>query len=329
MNHCYWKRTQGAGSFGLLSGSEAFTLVEFLVVIAIIGILIALLLPAIQAAREAGRVSQCKNNLKQMGLAAQIICARKSILPTGGWGWSWVGDADRGFGINQPGGWIYNILPFIEGGTVRHLGKGMCGADKYDAQAQMQSIVLPSFNCPTRRGVTTVSISTTTAYNAAFNAFGQTPKGALTDYAGNAGTNCSGCCSGSNQGPPSGSDQMQGYDILGYFKTTPYWAASNGVIYGGSTVTIRQMPDGLSKTYFVGEKQMQPHCYDGRWPSNVRPTIRACTKATIGTPAAGPETRTHHRLAIPIFGDARPARDMELGTPGPTQLLRQCARQRM
>ncbi len=64
---------------------RAFTLVELLVVIAIIGILIALLLPAIQSAREAARRNECKNNLKQMGLAAQNHVDAIKSFPTGGW----------------------------------------------------------------------------------------------------------------------------------------------------------------------------------------------------------------------------------------------------
>jgi hypothetical protein len=43
-------------------------------------------------------------------------------LPTGGWGWSWVGDPDLGFGINQPGGWVFNILPYCEGKTIYDIG---------------------------------------------------------------------------------------------------------------------------------------------------------------------------------------------------------------
>ncbi len=148
MRSCSKRRTSRQVHLGYSIQPAAFTLVELLVVIAIIGILIALLLPAIQAAREAGRRTQCKNNLKQMGLAAQNHLSTQKFFPTSGWGWSWVGDADRGFGINQPGGWIYNILPFIEGGSVRSMGKGMSSAAKYDAQAQMQGIVLPFFNCP-------------------------------------------------------------------------------------------------------------------------------------------------------------------------------------
>src|SRR5260221_3963571 len=91
------------------SWRSAFTLVDLLVVIAIIEILIALLLPAVQAAREAARRSQCKNNLKQIGLAAQTHLSAQNFFPTGGWGWQSAGDPDRGYGINQCGGWEFSI----------------------------------------------------------------------------------------------------------------------------------------------------------------------------------------------------------------------------
>ncbi len=93
--------------------------------IAIIGILVAILLPAINAVREAARRTQCRNNLKQLGLAANSCLSATKSFPTGGWGWGWAGDPNYGTGVVQPGGWMYQLLPFIEEGHVWSLGKGL------------------------------------------------------------------------------------------------------------------------------------------------------------------------------------------------------------
>jgi len=71
------------------------------------------LLPAIQAAREAARRSQCRA-ISSSSPSAFSITRHAEVFPTGGWGYQWVGDPDRGFGKDKPGGWVYNILPFIE-----------------------------------------------------------------------------------------------------------------------------------------------------------------------------------------------------------------------
>src|SRR3990172_9150578 len=134
----------------------AFTVVEMLAVAAIIGTLIALTLPAIQAARESARCAHCKNNLKQLSLAALNHLDVHGHFPTGGWSWYWVGDPDRGFGKDQPGGWFYNILPFCEESAALHdLAADGQPNDLTRVQrvgsAQVIQSPLAIVNCPTRR----------------------------------------------------------------------------------------------------------------------------------------------------------------------------------
>ncbi len=86
---------------------RGLTLIEVLVTISIIGLLMAILLPAIQAARESGRRTQCQCNVRQVGMAILAHESAQGRFPTGGWGGQWVGQPGRGTGRNQPGGWIY------------------------------------------------------------------------------------------------------------------------------------------------------------------------------------------------------------------------------
>ena len=146
---------------------RGFTLVELLVVVTIIGILIALLLPAVQAAREAARQLQCKNNLKQICLAALDHEHVSHWLPTGGWSDCFVGDPHAGFGKLQPGGFLYNILPYMEQQAVHDLALNAQRGTSSFGQLSMQMVQTPvaAFTCPTRRPPALHAVSPTNGDN--------------------------------------------------------------------------------------------------------------------------------------------------------------------
>jgi prepilin-type N-terminal cleavage/methylation domain-containing protein len=130
---------------------SAFTLVELLVVIAVIGILVALLLPAIQASREAGRRAQCKNNLKNIGVACLNHADTFKVFPTGGATWgqdiAYNIEGDKPLGPDRQGiGWGFQILPFLEE-TAAH---------SITTNDDILQVVVSVYACPSRRAPKTV-----------------------------------------------------------------------------------------------------------------------------------------------------------------------------
>lgn len=217
-----------------------FTLVEVLVVISIIGLLVALLLPAVQAAREAGRRTQCQNNLKQLSLAMLQHEAAHGRFPTGGWSFVWVGDPDRGTGRRQPGGWIYCILPYLERPDLARLGKGLPEPQRRAALALLTQRTLEVAHCPSRRSADLYR------YDPAWppRNCDLVPMVAKSDYAANGGD----LVIASGTGPDS---YVEADD-----PTYPWvdFSIATGICYMRSEVSLRQVQDGKSYTYMIGEK---------------------------------------------------------------------------
>jgi len=276
---------------------SGFTLVELLVVIAIIGILIAMLLPAVNAAREAGRNAQCKNNLRQLGVGVLAHEQNQGFFPTGGWGWSWVGDPDRGYNAQQPGGWIYNILPHVEMTAVHDQefavnnqqisgrtppGGQPSNAAKKQAILQMVQTPLPLTNCPTRHRPALYAYAQTTLAN---NVGGVNPPANLqvarSDYAINCGNTATMDRKGA--GPPVGGDVIQANgnlapSAIAYFATSRNLgsitatesadiSAYNGISFELSTLRKDDVTDGLACTLLLGEKYIAPDSYGAGTPA--------------------------------------------------------------
>jgi prepilin-type N-terminal cleavage/methylation domain-containing protein/prepilin-type processing-associated H-X9-DG protein len=154
-----------------------FTLIELLVVIAIIGILMGLLMPAVQKIREAANRISCHNNLKQFALAFHNHHDQVGYFPTGGWNWytppNYLGGVPA-MGRQQQAGWGFQILPFIE---AENTWRG--GGATTDTGRILVAIGTPNklFFCPSRRGPQTVIFSNPAYLN------GLAAPHALCDYA--------------------------------------------------------------------------------------------------------------------------------------------------
>lgn len=246
--------------------NPGFTLIELLVVITIISILMALLLPAVNTAREAARMLECRNNLSQIGKAASTYEANNRFFMSNGWGWRWTGDPNRGTGKPQPGSWAFSLLPHLDQQALYSKGMGKSGSELQKALQEMQSTPVTMFYCPSRRAPT---VYPKTEVNAGGNNAGSssTPCG-KTDYAINGGGNR--LCVGS--GPDSGCmntyPSCNNAELSGRESQTDggFSCQAIGYMTGISgphqTVTADQIKDGLSNTLLAGEKYISPKWYE-------------------------------------------------------------------
>jgi prepilin-type processing-associated H-X9-DG protein len=237
-----------------------------LVVITIIGILIALLLPAVQSAREAARRLQCTNNLKQIALACLGHEQANKFLPTDGWSWQWAGEPSRGFGQKQPGGWHYNILPYMEQQVLHDLGAGQpypyTSAAAYAGKAECVTTPLAAFICPTCRRVKAYPFWAATQYGGEVVFTNVSPQPLVigrSDYAGSGGD-----CIADTFLPAQPPMSIQQGDAM----TNAEWLASyvpttgNGIFYVRSMTKIADITDGTANTYLAGEKYEDPDDYE-------------------------------------------------------------------
>ncbi|MCE9557270.1 MAG: DUF1559 domain-containing protein [Planctomycetes bacterium] len=234
------------------------TLIELLVVIFIIGILMAVLLPAIQAARESARRTQCNSNLRQVALACIAHEAAQGYYPTGGWGHAWVGIPDRGTDTRQPGGWIYNTLPYIEQTRIHDLGTGLQGAAFATASAQRLQTPVPMLNCPSRRSAAAWPTTLDLPHLRQPRLTDTVMAVARSDFAINSGS--------VNlvyfEGPATLADGDSASFVW------PDMSMATGISYLRSQVNSSAV-HGLSTTYLVGEKYLNPaNYYNGSDPAD-------------------------------------------------------------
>jgi len=200
---------------------SAFTLVELLVVIAIIGILVGLLLPAVQSAREAARRIQCTNNVRQLGLATHNYESVYGRLPS-----AWVSNGLSG----EPGwGWSAALLPFMEGNNIANTIDWRIAIED-TIHKDVRETVVASFNCPSD------------------------PFGSVFEIGKESASYPKTVDDGDKLFSLSKSNYIA---MFGTFELEDSPYRGDGIYYGNSKTKFRDITDGLSNTLMVGERSGQ------------------------------------------------------------------------
>ena len=266
---------------------KGFTLIELLVVMTIIAVLVGLTLPAVNGARESARKTICVNNLTQISRAMTSHVAAQGFYPTGGWGFNWIGEPDCGYGSQQPGGWLFSILDYMEQGNVRNQGLGLNGEQRTNALRDRMRTPIPIINCPTRRTrnvypskdvnnkdyyLTQVNDHSFVGLKGQEKADVQFVKQVLEcikgDYATNTGTfgnDINGhdikCMVNVHSYIYKNGQTGRSYSMKYLTHSTDKTGGLNGISFLFSEVTPDEVEDGITNTYMVGEKYLNPAKY--------------------------------------------------------------------
>ncbi len=204
------------------------------------------------------------------------------FLPTGGWGWFWAGDPDRGYSDEQPGGWYYNSLDYLEQSAIRRVGSdgnaGVITPTQFSEGARRIATPLNEYVCPSRPG------SPTKPYSNSDGSFSnitvvRNSMVARNDYAANAGDRPPDASPRANwttggvsytpggQGSPAAGVSLKldrTVYSLNFVMLHDYggYLGANGVVGAASELQIRQVEDGTTNTIWVGEKYIPMTMYD-------------------------------------------------------------------
>jgi prepilin-type N-terminal cleavage/methylation domain-containing protein len=290
---------------------KGFTLIELLVVIAIIAILIALLLPAVQQAREAARRSQCKNNLKQIGLALMNYHDVARTLPPG------VIHANGGVTLGNNFGWLTQCLPFFDQAplfkkldsklAMNNAGAGTVTAPTAGSNAALNDAILTAARCPSDVGDDQLDDATLGVVG-------------TSNYVGNFGV-------GTIVIDSTGGGIAPNNTAAG---TPLHPRHLQGILGPNSKVRIRDVKDGMSNVILAGERRMPRNCapwgaanegqFCSFWSGPLGATLAAddSIRAILATTTDG-DIQSNDTLlgALPLSGNVVGTRPTGNAVPAP------------
>ncbi|MDO4584542.1 MAG: DUF1559 domain-containing protein [Planctomycetia bacterium] len=304
--------------------TTGFTLVELLVVIAIIGMLVGLLLPAVQQAREAARNMQCQNNLRQMGLASLNYESSLQAFPTSGWGAYWIGFSDYGLGVRQPGGWHYQILPFMEQNTLFNYASSSDSTSVQQAGARtLCTTPVAMFNCPSRRTPVMFPFG---IYGVKSPYFGgssgservSTLEGTYrSDYAINGGNATASWLDGPASYEPDSIPTTSGGGTgsMSATQKSDYFSKNTGIALSGKMVSMAEIYDGTSRTFLIVEKYLVPdHYMLGNDPHDNQSMFTGTDTDTLrfpGNPSRLAPGTTYNSASLHVYSPYQDRKGME------------------